>query len=284
VPARPSNPRWRVRLLSDPLGIHSWHVVTGLTMLAHAGEVDLRFVSRPSRSVPPHRQAPWLDVDDLETGDSWGVCIDLADGPELSGGRPALADAVFKRSLDRSEVPGWLADRVHPYGLSYRCRSGLEGLMVGQSLRSLPRAASPTLARARSRSSRMKLALWPLTQPVNLERVRRRPGHNIPGIPRLVHQFEVPPSEPAEPLVLFQTRTWPRSETGQSHRHATNEQRVELVRILRRPASERAGPTRLPGRDHRSARRSDRVPGARPSLRHRGVHARAVRVQPGAAR
>ena len=167
------------------------------------------------------------------------MCIDLADGPEPSGGRPALADVVFKRSLDRDLAPEDLRPRLHPYGLSYRCRSGLEGLMIGQSIRSVPTAAAPIETREQSPRDRVKQALWPLLQPLYLDRVRRRPMVNIPGIPRLMSQFEAPPSEPAQPLVLLQTRTWPKTQSTHDHRDVTNDQRVELIRTLRRRLGDR---------------------------------------------
>ena len=145
---------------------------------------------------------------------------------------------ILKRTYRPDRVPESLRGRMRPYGLSYYCRSGLEGTMMGPTLRSLPQVATSRRP-GQAFGPWAKRASWLLARPLSLARARRRPDRTIPGIPRLVSQFELPPTEPAEPLVLFQTRLWPKAHAGHGHRDATNEQRVELVRTLRRRLGDR---------------------------------------------
>jgi hypothetical protein len=230
----PSSPgrRWRVRLVADPLGMHSWSLVAGLTLLAEQGDLDLSFVSARSRHLPPARQAPWLDVVDHETRSAWSMCVDFADAPQLTGERPAMADVVLKRSCQPAAVPEDLRDRLLPYGLSYRCRSGREGLMLRHSLHSLPSAAAAPPGSSWGVRTRAVRAAWPATQVARLVQARRRPERTAHGIPRLLSSFETPPDVAAEPLVLFQTRVWPESGPD-DHRQWVNEERAGLVRLLR---------------------------------------------------
>ena len=224
---------------ADALGMHSFQVVAGLTMLDRAGEVDLTYVCRSRRELPAHRQTPWIEVHDHDTRQWWRVCIDLADGPNLDGGRHELADVVFKRSLDPAEVPDDLPAVRRPYGLSYRCRSGLEGRMLTQTVLSLPSAAARVKNNQPWREW-AKEAAYPLLQPIQLERATRQPHRSVPSIPRLVSQFEIPPGEPAEPLVLFQTRVWPFDDRpSHASRPAFNEERADLIRTLRRRLGDR---------------------------------------------
>jgi Glycosyl transferases group 1 len=231
-------PRWRVGVLNEPPSMGSWQVLAGLTMLAARGEVELSYASTGSRHVSRSMGAPWLEVLDRETGASRAVCIDLGDGPDPTGERPAQADVTFKRTFRPDHVPEGLESRMRPYGLAYYCRSGLEGTMLGPTVRSLGRVATSRRPE-QSFHAWAKQVSWMLARPVSLARARRRPDRSIPGIPRLVSQFEIPPSEPARPLVLFQTRLWPKTHATHGHRDATNDQRAELVRTLRRSLGDR---------------------------------------------
>ena len=233
---RSGSARWEVELRADALTHHSWQVFAGLSALRSRGEVDLHLVVADRGGLPLEDVVPWALVRDRETRGEWNVCFDLADGKWLTGPRPRIADVTFKRSYDPDPDPpvGTIHGRVRPFGLNYACRTGHEGRMIRysfESLRTAPRRGRTN----RSSSWRLQRLAWPLKQPLQLARARRRPDRVWSGVPRHVSQFEVAPGVPAEPVVLFHTRAWAEKVDGVADHHTgPNFQRAELIRTLQR--------------------------------------------------
>lgn len=112
-----SAPRWRIRIHADPLGLHSWSVLCGLSLLHHRGEARVRVADLGVPAEP----GIWLEVRDRRSGSTRTICVDVADQAGLtSPQRAARADAVWKRS--------WTPGTGRPLGLVAGMRSGHEHL------------------------------------------------------------------------------------------------------------------------------------------------------------
>lgn len=190
--------RWRVDLHADPITVHTWFPLAGLTLLEQAGEVELHFVER----ALPTERSMWLEVDDRESGTRAAVSLDLVDAAELAAPqRAASADVTFKRSHRPGGYPG--TPRVAPYGIQLACRAGGERFCV--------------YAR---RLLRRRFALRPLA---SAWRTR----------PPLVSDYEARPARRGR-RVVYQVRAWdPRDGRDAADRTRRNDERAALIRVLR---------------------------------------------------
>ena len=164
---------------------------------------------------------------DLPDGSSRLIGIDLSDhsdhfDPELL----AVCSTYLKRSFHRPDVeklPMQAAARVRPYGLNHAC----------------------TTRRSNARVARAFLLDQPLSGLVASLQVARY----LTALPA-VSAFEQDPHVALEPTIVFQTRVWEAEEVdGEAEAEQINEQRVCMVRALRKAFGERFRgglmPTRL---------------------------------------
>ena len=199
-------PRWALHVQREPIGLHDWFVLGGLTLLADRGEAEIRWIDR----ALPEEPGLWMEACDRLTGSTARVCLDLEDQGSLrSPRRRALADLVWKRSWHSSLPPD-----VRPLGLVTGVTSGLEPR--------LRLAAAVLQHRGSLRSRRRALAnvrqLW---------RRERRP-------PPLGRLEALPDDKPAQQTVLFQVRAWePERGSDPEDRELANEGRAEIIRLLR---------------------------------------------------
>jgi len=116
----------------------------------------------------------------------------------------AVCDIYAKRSYDAAKVPAVHHARVVPFGLNYACRSLRSTFSLARIL-----AAHPTSA---------------LTMHFG-------PYIHLPA----PEEFEWSADQPADPLILFQTRVWPEDGLGAGDTiENVNGVRVTLIRELRK--------------------------------------------------
>ena len=204
--------RVEAQIHPHPSFTHLGYVLTGLEGLARRGRLELIAGRAPASSHPlvlrcrveagGTERALVLDM--LDRSSEWDL-------PGLDE-----ADLYFKRSFHRPDVERLgpeRARRVEPFGMNFLVRSASSTRWV------LAHAVLPELL-ASVRGAGARLA------------DRRVEYRNFFGSPGLA-AFEVPPDVPAPERVAFQTRVWTRGELGPES-EALNEQRVEMVRALRR--------------------------------------------------
>ena len=176
-------------------------VFEGLSALGRQGRVRLRIASSHERSTP---RVLLLDVRNRD-GAERSIAIDIADDVQILD--PASLERVhayFKRSLcAETRLSREQAPKVRPFGMN------------NPAIR--PRTALSVL-RARLGTGRNLRELG----------VDARQLFALPA----PQSFERSPDEPAEPLVLFQTRLWEPRPTDPGA-EAINAERVALVRTLR---------------------------------------------------
>lgn len=189
--------------------IHTSLVLSGFCALAERGTFTLRY------HYPRSDADRWLVADavvivfDVHDAGSRRIAIDLRDGEGLS--RPILdrVDAYFKRAYfppEHERVPAELAAKIRPFGFNYGCRT------VRSTARLLARIGGAIALTGRPGLHRLKQYL--LTPPPQV--------------------FEQGPAAAVEPLVAFQTRLWTDDEVAAGESAPLNEDRVNLVRALKR--------------------------------------------------
>lgn len=216
------NPTWKVKWLVSPrhdaLGLSSF--VAGLAALARSGEIRLSLAPLRAARVEPH--VLHLQVENLKTGRSRRIAYEVFDRADRFD-LPTLAgvDVYFKQTLDRkllADLPGELADRVRPGGLTFATRLPGTRSLGAQS------CFTALLAHAMSRGPAALLG-----------QVRRR-LQDIYDITGSLHisEWERSPVDQLSGDVVYQTRLWPPVEGVVEDRQAINRGRVEVVRALRR--------------------------------------------------
>ncbi len=191
--------RWHIGVQADPLGLQSWSILCGLSLLHHQGEARVRW----SDFGVPQERAIWLEVRDLESGRTRTICIDAADMGELSSPRrTALADALWKRS--------WTPGVGRPLGLVAGMRCGHERL-------------------ARYAAA----AMWTAARHLDLRRLRGVvAGLRSASLYRDITEYEA--ATPKQPVVLFQVAGWDPAKTRSPETGAAvNDDRARLVTALR---------------------------------------------------
>jgi len=205
--------RVEAQIHPHPSFTHLGFVLTGLEGLARRGRLELVAGRAPASSHPLVLRCR------VETGGGpdRGVVFDMLDRSS-EWDLPGLdeADLYFKRSFHRPDVERLGPDRarkVEPFGMNFLVCSPASTRWI------LAHAVLPELL-ASIRGTRARLA------------DRRVEYRNLFGSPGLA-VFEVPPGVPARQGVSFQTRVWTAGELGPES-ETLNEQRVEMVRALRR--------------------------------------------------
>lgn len=204
--------RWHIGVQADPIGLQSWSILCGLSLLHRHGEARVQF----SDFGVPDERAVWLEVRDLGSGTTRTVCIDLTDLAEVSSpGRAARADSLWKRS--------WTPGVGRPLGLVAGMRSGHERLSRYAV------AAAWTAARHGSLGR-----LWGVVA-----------GLRTASRYRNVTEYET--ATPKRPIVLFQVAGWGPDQTSSPETGAAvNDHRAQLITALR----EHLGPQFVGGFTH----------------------------------
>ena len=189
--------------------IHTSLVLSGFCALAEQGAITLRY------HHPRSDADRWLVADavviifDVHDSGTRRIAIDLRDGEGLS--RPILdrVDAYFKRAYfppEHDSVPAELSAKIRPFGFNYGCRT----------MRSTARLLA-TIGGAIALSGRP-----------GLHRLKQYLLTPAPSV------FEQDPAALIQPLVAFQTRLWSEHEVAAGESGPLNEDRVNLVRALKR--------------------------------------------------
>jgi hypothetical protein len=178
----------------------------------------------PSFSADPH--ALLVGVFEPSTGRRALACIELWDANNYFA-RAALdrCDVYFKRSFHParvSELPSHLRDKVVPFGLNYCCCDArTKGTLVcHRGMRLLPA----------SLRSPLEVVSWAKEDVNPFKQFLLSPAPDA---------FEIMPDKPAEPVILLQTRLWEPGGTDAAHLERINEERVALVRLLRKEFQDR---------------------------------------------
>jgi hypothetical protein len=203
---------------------------TGVCLLAAGGEIDVRF------AVPPRGRRFFCEEGltaisiRAGSGEERLAAIDVYDRADVFG-RELLecCDLYFKRSYYAAEIarlPVALQNKVVPFGMNYACRT--RG-------KYLPAIAGPVLGKLRRAVSG-----GPAAMKDALLQVLMIPRYKL---------FELEPSVPLRPEIVFQTRVWTEADCSTEPIEPLNESRVALVRALRKsfPKHFRGGviPTKL---------------------------------------
>lgn len=199
---------------------HQSHLHTGLSLLAEDGALDLR-IAPPPPDQPHYSQGGWTMLHIEVPGQPLRrVAIDTVDrSDEFSLPLAAEADVYLKRSYyspDLNRLAPELRAKVIPYGLNYACRSRTQTRRVLQ-------AAGPALVQ------RVLQSVYANPQALAGAWQRFRQFQVIPDWT----SFELPPRQPAEAVILFQTRLWDPAVVFPDNGELVNRERVELLRALR---------------------------------------------------
>jgi hypothetical protein len=163
----------------------------------------------------------WIVVEDEESGDTRQLYIDLFDrSDQFSLECLRHCDLYMKRSYhgqDTGVLPDFLKSKVVPFGLNHFCRS-LRG-----AVRIMPALLNQYCREWTRHPSKMF-------------------DPEAAGLIDLKHyllgsdpsSFELSPQAEKDQTVVYQPRLWSQEETEPDNAEALNEQRVELVRALRR--------------------------------------------------
>jgi hypothetical protein len=209
---------------------HLSKIHAGLLILQDEGQIALRFQStRPLVGwKDSHPWTAWLQVTDLQSGDSCRAAFDLDDRTEVFN-ETALrnCDVYFKRNVlgvDVERLPTELRMRVKPFGLNFACR------VPGQRRRVLRRAVPGLFGHT---------SLSPLREARSLRKRFQDMKSFARALP--VMAYEQRPTSAIEPVVFFQTRVWwePQRPGVRNIEEEVNQPRVELVRTLRRELGRR---------------------------------------------
>ena len=212
--------RYRVTLnISPTLDLyHAAAVFTGLADLATAGTIQFQLATqsaRPSNRLTSDEITLVLDIEDRITGKSCTACIDLRDRSDcFSAELLRRCTIYFKRGYftpDIQKLPDDLGSKIQPFGLNFCCRSssGTKALLrtfAKQLLQNFPASLHPR--------TRHNLRHW-LTRP-------------------LLPELELPPDQPVNPTIFFQTRLWEQPETEPDRAVEVNKMRVAVVRALKK--------------------------------------------------
>ena len=131
--------KYLVTLYPDTTNAHLSQIYAGLNQLHADRQIRLRH-QRPDYGIQRAFTSVtlWLDVTDLGTGVTRGLCYDLTDaGVMESEDGLRKCDVLFKRSFDPALVATFdprLAAKIRPYGLNVPSRSDRLGLVLQQLL------------------------------------------------------------------------------------------------------------------------------------------------------
>jgi hypothetical protein len=203
---------------------HASSIYTGLCQLSKHSAVRLKFVvSRNGYAESAHTVC--MQVRFSKSGESRLLAIDLSDHSDFFTIETLrTCDVYLKRSFygpDVIRLPDELRCKVLPFGFNYACRSSASALRILATLipSFLGRLAHTPQCGLRGIRTRIGVLEQFLTSPE----------------PRA---FERDPAQNVEPTILFQTRVWSPAEATDNV-HEINEERVALVRLLRKAFGDR---------------------------------------------
>lgn len=193
--------------------IHTSLLHTGFCELALRDAIAIRYRRPPAADA-------WLAGDpivvcfDIEGPTPLRVAVDLRDGEGISSPIIDRVDRYLKRAFYRPEVdrlPPHHAVKLAPFGLNFPCRNG------ASSWRLLQTIGLPLAAEGKAGLSRLRQYL--LTPPIS--------------------EFELDPSVPVSARVIFQTRLWTQQEVAPGEAEPLNQERLAMVRALKRAFGDR---------------------------------------------
>lgn len=193
--------------------IHTSLLHTGFCELARRGAIALRY-RQPSGADAWLAGDPVVVCFDVEGPSPVRVAIDLRDGEGVSSPIVDRVDRYLKRAFYQPEVARLPADRAAkfaPFGLNFPCRSGASTWRVLQTI-GLPLACD-------GGSGLRRLRQYLGTPPISA--------------------FELDPAVPVSNRVMFQTRLWTQEEVAPGEAAPLNEERVAMVRALKRAFGDR---------------------------------------------
>lgn len=189
--------------------IHTSLVLSGFCALAAEGAITLRYHHPRSPDDRWLAADPMVVVFDVQESASRRIAIDLRDGEGIS--RPILdrVDGYFKRAYfppEHDRIPAELAAKIRPFGFNYGCRTAVS------TARLLGKVGGAIA----------------LTGRVGLQRLKQYLMTPTPSV------FEQGSAVVVEPKVAFQTRLWMEQEVAAGEAGPLNEERVSVVRALKR--------------------------------------------------
>lgn len=193
---------WHVEVHADPLSLHTWPILCGLTMLRDQGMIGLDIQDFRL----PDEHSVWLQVLDVRSKATRTIVVDVDDSADLTAPeRTARAQSLWKRS--------YVGGPGRPLGLLAPMRSGREPL--------IRYAARSSLATSRASGWR---ALRGVRRGIYWTLRRRRPP--------LVSAYESDPSGDAK--LFLQVTAWPpRPGRNDEDRYRVTHQRADLIRGLK---------------------------------------------------
>jgi hypothetical protein len=224
----------RVTALPDTHTPHLMQAYAGLTDLADAGKLELRYFEKPDPDARAfHRGSLWAEVQGADPTRRAKVCVDFFDGGEIAT-QDGLekCDVYFKRSYDPrivSALPPSLRTKVRPLGLNCfllgdHDRDVLRRVIIERRLRAI-RGARFSRAEWSFRAQLIASAAAPQWLP---DALRQR-------LVPTAEAFESPPDSGEAGSVFLQCRVWPPDSAPRaSDIVALNESRAESVRLLRK--------------------------------------------------
>lgn len=193
--------------------VHTSLLHTGFCELASRGAIALRY-RRPTGADAWLTGDPVVVCFDVEGPSPVRVAVDLRDGEGVSSPIVDRVGRYLKRAFYRPEVsrlPPERAAKFAPFGLNFPCRSRGSAWQVLQAI-GLPLAFE-------GRSGLRRLRQYLGTPPIAA--------------------FELDPGVPVSARVIFQTRLWTQEEVAPGEAAPLNEERVAMVRALKRAFGDR---------------------------------------------
>jgi hypothetical protein len=224
-----------VHVYPDTNSGHISHIYAGLNDLAAQGSIQLKFTCNVSKEIKQSFSYAtlWIQIANLENQNSKKICFDMHDSREISSiERLKLCDIYFKRSFDKQYVAqvcrNDLAKKVMPFGLYYGCSANYYNYHVNQKLIFI-------LANYRLYNRPIRLIKFVLTELIQSILIKNNVRLVKIGKVR-IRDFESKPEEPAEPLILFQTRVWrPKGHSKKkvNFLNQLNDMRANTIRALK---------------------------------------------------
>lgn len=202
---------------------HASYIYTGLCELSRQGRARVRFVvpRGEKKFCAADSLTVCLEVKARGTGKSSLLAIDLRDRSDVfTPDALQSSDLYMKRSYyepDMVSLPAALKPKIIPFGLNYACRSAASTPRVMKAI--LPHYALDFLRSSKRAFGHAKRFSEVMRQYLATSSEK---------------EFEKKPDESAEASVLFQTRVYLPEEIEPDDPHEVNEERVALVRALKK--------------------------------------------------
>lgn len=231
----------RVRVYPDTNVHHVLQIYAGLYDLKTEGKIDLKFTRHfPEgvRSYMPYTL--WLEAEDLTTGEGRRICFDMVDGDVIASmDGLEKCDVYFKRSYNKrviKKLRNDLGRKIFPYGLCY-------SLLSNNETNTISRLFLEFLCLCSDRNDNSGDFIQFFKRAFKIMQSKYKMQLFDESLIGYSTEFEIPPTEGAEPTILFQTRAW--SPSACSHvmeldkLRELNDFRAGTVRNLRREFPDR---------------------------------------------